>query len=179
MTIDSDSLNSLDKQNKNDKVLELRSDEIERVPRYSVKENSDNNSTMEVISDNIHVLAESTGINQIEQNDLTRSSAFCVNEANVSSQNDINIGNVAVVNSKEVTFGNKIYYEGPVLIKQYLCDPDQVSVNGAVNPAFEDEYGETINKYSGNSLYHSQNISDAIEFGFIYLQNLIKSFNRF
>lgn len=47
------------------------------------------------------------------------SSIMCAN-------NDINpsIGNVAIQNSTDITFGNKTYYQGPVTIKQFVIRKD-------------------------------------------------------
>lgn len=149
MTSDKKSWNSLDIPGSSDKVIILDPNDLDNCYRESSTDAiSDNSVIMDCDDDNSpDETIETIDCSKVQNKDLTNRN----NENNmISAENDINIGNIAVVNSKEVTFGNKIYYEGPVTIKQYLCDPDIVT-NGAVNPVFVDENGEKIHKYSGDS----------------------------
>lgn len=146
-----------------DSVVDGSSENLEvTVVQRTDLEHNQNSSSLESIVDSLVV--ECIETSEVQTDDLYGAHPIATNErgdeGSLNAANDINIERIAVQNSKEVTFGNKTYYEGPVTIKQYL---KQQNNQGLKKSEFGFDDGK-INKYSGES---PSTVSDENKFRFV------------
>lgn len=103
-------------------IVSLQDEDINSSDTASDSENnSDNNET----ATNIKYVVEAVNKNSLNSSIIPQNGSVILTQALAqvpSSAGPPKIGNIAVQNSSDITFGNKTFYQGPVTIKQFLLD---------------------------------------------------------
>lgn len=102
--------------------------------RCEVVRTNENNYNCDVLEEIYDVVSDSTEstVHSFENNSLNlclRSEVNAIEHYTSSSNTVGNFGNIEIENSKNITFGNKNFFQGPVVIKQLVVDNEKIKVH--------------------------------------------------